>query len=375
MTVTLVKADCLTEADWGAMEVLFDRCRQQLHPMQHPVFARYLGDVRPDVAILFMEDDSGLAGFWPVHCRPGRWLRAIGGPFADYHGPVTKPGVSRDLNQLLSDVNCRGMTVTALAAQPGSRIDAATPHEVYLTRLDEGVATLLAEKSEAFPRFFKKHRRLERKLRKESATVDFVFDDRDEDSLSRLLALKSRQLRASGRHDVLATRWARQFIGKLREGTPERLYARLSSLYIDDELAAAELNLQSGGYLHGWLAGYDQRFFNYSPGHLLVRLILENMAESGMTIYDAGMGHHHYKKYFANDAIEVWSGTLRVPESGLGLAAWSSRVWRSAERLSPGRVKTALGKVRRRSDQILASELSVAGRLKGFARAAIGPRT
>lgn len=355
--------------------MLFDRGREQLHPMQHPVFARYLGDVRPDVGILFMEDDGGLAGFWPVHCRPGRWLRAIGGPFADHHGPVTKPGVSRDLNKLLSDVNCRGMTVTALAAQPGCRIDAVTPHEVYLTQLDQGVGPLLAEKSRAHPRFFKKHRRLERKLRNESTTVDFVFDDRDDASLARLLAWKSRQLRASGRHDVLGSLWARRLIRRLRNGTPDRLYARLSSLYVDGELAAAELNLQSGDYVHGWLAAYDPCFAKYSPGHLLVRLILEAMAEGGLTTYNSGVGHHHYKKYFANHSIEVRSGALRAAGTSFSFTGLPSQVWRSAERLSPGPVKTTLGKVRRRSDQILASEPDLPGRLKGFARAAIGSKS
>lgn len=357
------------------MEALFDSNHEQLHPMQHPHFAQLLGEVRPDAAVLIMEDDAGLAGFWPVHLRPGRWLRAIGGPFADHHGPVMKPGVSTDLNQLLADVKCRGMTVTALVAQPSSRIDAIESHEVYLTRLDQGVGPLLAEKTEAYPKFFKKHRRLERKLRRESTTVDFVFDDRNDDSLSRLLELKSRQLRASGRHDVLDNLWTRQFIEKLRAGTPERLYARLSSLYVDGELAAAELNLQSGGYLHGWLASYDLRFAAYSPGHLLVRRILEAMAQSGLTTYNAGAGHHHYKKYFANDAIEVFSGTLRVSGSEFGVSDWPARVWRSAEHLSPSLVKTVLGKVRRRSDQILASELGLAGRLKGFARAATGSRS
>lgn len=371
MNVELITVDCLTAADWRTFEALAAAERHGCHPMQHPDFARLLGTVRPDTAMLIIKDGAEHVGFWPVHRRPGRWFRPIGGPFSDVHGPLIRSGVLIDLAGLLSDVNCRGMTVTALKHEMGIAEHALEPRKVFLTNLEQGLDALLADRTQAHPKYFRKHRRLERKLRNEHARVDFVFDDRNEQSLSRLLDMKSNQLRATGRHDVLNSDWARRLIHLLRTGQSEGLYAQLSSLYVDGDLAAAELNLRSGGYLHGWLACYDERFASYSPGHLLVGLILEAMADQGMSIYDAGTEHGHYKKYFSNDSMTVWSGTLRCQGPEYPLSGWPAAMWRTAERFSPGPVKNVMAKVRRRTDQIVSSELTVSGRLKGFARAAI----
>jgi CelD/BcsL family acetyltransferase involved in cellulose biosynthesis len=370
MKATLLDTACLGDADWRAFDALYEMAAQMSHPMLHPDYARLVSRVRPDTRVIAIEAGTELVGFWPIHLRPGRWARPVGGPFCDMHGPVLKPGISLDLHQLLSEVKLRGMTLTGLAGLADCRAKGLAPDTVHLTRLDQGWDAFLAAQTHAHARFFKKHWRLARKLHRDHASVEFVFDDQSPNSLQHLLELKSRQFRATGRHDVLASQWSRAFIDLLRAGDRDRLFARLSSLYVDGAFAGGELNLQSGAYLHGWMVGFDRRYADYSPGLHLAGRILKAMTEQGLTVYDAGVGHAHYKKYFSNAATTVWGGTLPSSQPGLSLSGLASSAYRTVERRAPTAPKAILGKIRRRSDQILASELSLSERVKGFVKAA-----
>jgi len=371
MQVELVRAKELGTSDWRHFEALFDTGSHPAHPMLHPDFARALAEVRDDTFVIFLKREAEVIGYWPVHLRPGRWMRAIGGPFSDVQGPILKPNIALDLQEVLSKAGVRGITLPGLAHDEGLNPIGLRPRQVHLTRLERGWECVLDEQTRQHKRFFKNHWRLDRKLRRDHDVVEFVFDDTRPESLRRLLDLKSQQFRATGRHNVIASAWAQDFIHRLYSQRDRGVSARLSGLFVDGELAAGELNLQSGEYLHGWLTGFDHRFADYSPGHLLVRLILEAMADKGLTTYDAGVGHGHYKKYFSNAEATLWRGTVRSPGSAQTMSGFASAAWRAAEEKGPPAMQSVLAKVRRRSDQILISEPDLSGRLKGFWKAVV----
>ena len=143
------------------------------------------------------------------------------------------------------------------------------------------------------------------------------------------------------------------------------------TLRIDGKIVAAEFNLCSDRVIHGWITGFDTEYSKYSPGYLLMHEILKQMDNMEQSIYDAGIGLDYYKKYYTNFQLPVDTGALRV-QSPSGLPRFMAEGWRLTEGSLPGVAGRLMGKVRRRTDQIMMSEMTMGGRLNGIAKALKG---
>lgn len=94
------------------------------------------------------------------------------------------------------------------------------------------------------------------------------------------------------------------------------------------------------------------------------------MPELGLTTYDLGPGHEHYKRPYALSSRMIGEGMLVASGPRGRSVDASERVWALAEAHSPNMV----GRLRRRLDAIATTELSFAGRARGLAHA-IATRT
>ncbi len=372
MRAQLLSLSDVTPDIWAAKARLRDAARDYDNPLFDTAIVHAVGRERPDVRLLVAEDQDGLAAMWPLHVRPGGWARPIAGPFSDWHAPVERAGASWVPQKLLAAAGLHGMTVHGLACAPVGH-GALTLEEAYLTDLSAGYEAMIAAQSNLHAAFFKKLRRLERKLARDFSDIVFTYDDPDSKALAWLLDHKRRQLRETGRHDVLASDWAKAYVTTLRETRGERFGSALSTLRVDGQIAAAELNLHSDRVMHGWLAAYAPAFSAYSPGHILVRHLLEAMPARGLQIYDAGTGLGHYKKYFSNQRAPSASGVLKGRE-GLAPARLMAQVWRVAEAKAPVKLRAVLARTRRRMDQIVMSETGWHARVGGIIEAVEGAR-
>jgi CelD/BcsL family acetyltransferase involved in cellulose biosynthesis len=357
---------------WAGKALLRDAGAHYDNPLFDSEIVRAAGTVRNDVRVLIAEDCHGLAAVWPLHLRPGGWTRPIAGPFSDWHGPVLRDGSTLQPRELLAQAGVNGMTVHGLARVSSDAL-ALQLDEAYLTDLSGGYDTLIAAQSLIHPSFFKKLRRLERKLLREFPDTIFTYDDTDPAALDWLLHEKRRQFTQTGRHDVLASDWARAYVARLRHARAERFGSVVSTLRVNGTVVAAEFNLHSDRVMHGWLAAFAPDFAAYSPGHILVRHILEAIPAKGLQVYDAGTGFGHYKKYFSNLSAPSGSGVLNGRQT-LDPARLMASVWRMAESQAPARLRSVLARARRRMDQIAMSETGWQARVGGIIEAVDGAR-
>jgi len=367
-------ANELTDADWDAFQALRAGQPAYDNPFFDPDFARLMAKVRDDTSVAVSEDLDGLLAYWPMHIGLGRWARAIGGPFSDRNGPIVRKGSHVDVAEFLKVHKVAGLTTVGLVVCDQFKADKLEITDASITELETDWETFLAAQTKEHPSYFKKMRRLRRKLEKEHADVVFTFDDQRPESYEQLIRLKREQYARTNKHDVLGVAWSQKMLEALRAGECPNLRTRLSTIYAGNQMVAAEFNLQSGNLLHGWLVCYDPAFYKYSPGNLLTMQILENMSAHGMTRYDAGTGSDHYKKYYANVSEPIANGSIRVDDAGINPIRMLGDGWGLVESVAPERLSEILVSMRRRADQIVSTETSLDQQMLGFAKAVIPSR-
>ncbi len=367
--------ECLDPADipadvWASIEALWQGAAHQQDPFFAPEFARIVARARGDVRVLMASEAGEPLAFWAIHKCGGGWARPIGGPFSDWHGPVLKPELALTPAAFLKETGFGGMTVHGL--QPFAH----GPAPAGLSRvasnmscLAQGADVFFAEQQRKFPKHFKKMRRVSRNAARDFSDVTYTLDDDDETAFEWLIRIKRAQYVRTGKHDVLGSDWAVRMLDGLRGTDSEKFGVMLSTLRFDGRIAAAELNIYSGNILHSWLTGFDTELAYYSPGYMLQHGVLERMGARGFDQYDTGCGLDYYKKFYTNQALPVDRGVILSGQSMLRPARIMSAGWRAAEQAASGRAAALMGKVRRRSDQILMAETTLSGRVSGFRQA------
>lgn len=340
-------------------------------PFFDPAFARLLAGIRADTHLITARDKAGLAAFWPLHVRPGRWARPIGAAFSDWHGPVLRPDmISLSPESLLKEAGLSGMTApglcpSALHARSGGQIQAAG-----IATLPEGADGYRALMKKLHAKHYKNLRRAERLIAKDFDEMSIVIDDHSIEAFEWLMSTKQDQYIRTGRHNVLGPEWVQTMMKGLFALKEPGLRGRLSTLRLDGKLAAAEFNLLSEKIVHGWITVYDQACASYSVGHLLMLSIICDIENTGHEACDIGVGDHDYKKYYESYVRPVESAVIRTGAALRPLAG----AWNMTETIMPGRLKRLMGSMRRRGDQIFNTELESKGRLQGLKQALLKNR-
>jgi len=370
MQVELFKPDEMNETFWQAFREMRDADPRYDDPFFDPEFARMIGNLREDtrIAVAFGAGLTGPVAFWPLHVRSGGWARPIGGPFSDWHGPIVQLGLGVDPADMLKGAGLSGFTSFGM---PGhlSAGHIETRVGANMTDLSMGFDAFLESQRQKYPKHFKKIRRMQRNMDRDFADITYHIDDQSTEAFDWVMERKRQQYVRTGKHDVLGPDWAQTLMMRLRRHSSERLRARLSTLRFDGRIAAAEFNLQSDTVLHGWITAFDTEFHYYSPGYMLQHEILRRMPDLGLTTYDAGPGLDYYKKYYCNYQLAVDEGALRAAEGARVMPRVLPGTWRAAEAILPGAAARLMGKVRRRTDQIMLAETTLGGRARGFAAA------
>jgi CelD/BcsL family acetyltransferase involved in cellulose biosynthesis len=341
------------------------------NPLFSHAFAAAVAEVRDDVEVAAFRDGAAPVGFLAVHKRPGGLARPIGAPFSDYQGIVSKGAIGLSGAQALERAGLGAIRFNGLVDPFGLFDGAAVSlQEAFAIELDGDPDAYLEAVRAASPKKFKNYRRLEHRLEREVGPLRLVSNDRSQGAFDAILAWKSEQFTRTGIQDVLRPFWVRRMMQSLFETSRGEMTGLMVSLYAGETLVAGHFGIRQGAVFHPWIASANPEFASVSPGQIFLGHAVRAMPRLGLTVYDLGPGHDHYKRPYASVRRDLGVG-LALAEGARGRMAGASEAAWSLSGL--GRV-AALDKVRRRLDHIAAIDPSTAGRVRGVLEAVQGVR-
>ena len=370
MFCELVRFNDLSEENLTDWFRLIEAVGGYKSPFMKPGFTEVVSNVRDDVWIMLHGRGEDLELIWPLQIA-GKTAEPVGAPFADYNGPVVHPAWSGDIRQLL---NICGLSCARLTAvydlQTRFHKFASEFDGTYVCDLSMGSDAYFERQKDNYPRHAKKMRRLARKVKREVGPIEFLFDDRDENTWDLLFEWKQRQYAETGRHNVLGPQWVRDMMKDLWKQEDPSCRGFLHTIKHEGRLLAAEYNLTCRSSIHGWIPAYDDAFSSYSPGYLLQDEIIREAALRGYLHYDLGVSAGHYKKYYANYQLPIVRGTVRTHSALSFLNGSGERIWRHVEDAHIPKVSDMASQVRRRYSVIRSVETTFSGRARGVFGAA-----
>jgi CelD/BcsL family acetyltransferase involved in cellulose biosynthesis len=300
---------------------------QLASPYFCPEFTLAVADACEDVRIAVMEDDRGIAGFFPYQSR---WSMGepVGRLLSDHHGVVCAPETRWDWAALLraARLSCWRFDHLCESQARGIRFQRAESPGADLSR---GYAAYMAGRAAAHAEYVQGYRRKHRKLAREVGPLRFEAHVDDSDVMEAVVRWKSQQYRRAGVADIFRLRWTRRLLDRIRHFDHPHFAGRLSALYAGDKLVAAHLGMRSERVWHWWFPIYDNEYAKYSPGiHLLMHTASEAAAQ-GIGLLDFGKGGETYKAVFADTTRALAEGTFTrsVAASALFVAPYQASRW------------------------------------------------
>lgn len=376
MKVRIVRPSSLSSEEVNAWDRIRKADMRYRSPYYTFEFAQLMELCRSDARVISASGgELSSPVFIPVQASMTGFARPLGAPFCDSSGPILENGAEAAVPIILERAGVAAYRYTGLMDPDGEyKRYGRDQVEAYFADLDVPFEDYLESRRAAYPKHFKKARRLSRQAAREAGELAFRFQEDDKETMKTLIAWKREQYQRTGLHDVLAAKWARRMLMLLLGAKSEGLEGVLSTLRIGGELAAAEFGLRSGDVLHGWIAGYNPKFSSYSPGILLQERLLEAACAAGVRRADLGVGASHYKKYYASSTMMLEEGVITASGAGGAVRGALSGAWMRLEGASHDGTSKLAASARRRLDNILAAETTLNGRLRGVIQAFAKPR-
>jgi len=336
------------------------------NPLLGPDFAIAVGAVRDDAHVAVWRKAGAPIGFLAHHRRPGGFARPIGAPFSDYCALISAPGFPLTGLDALESAGIAALQLDGLADPWGlfSAVQTVAEPAYRIRRGDADGAPALTRNQA------RNAQRYRRKLERDVGPLRLAAPDLDGASFDALLGWKSRQLDASGLHDVLAPAWTRTLMQALFERRAGPLQGLLIMLYAGDRPVAGHFGVRASDVYHPWIAALDPELAAYSPGALHLRATIEAMPGMGLATYDLGPGSGQWKAPLSNAVSTVFSGLAAADTPEGRRHAARDQLW-----TLPVLSTLALpARLHRRLDVIAASEITTGARLAGVVNAVAGMR-
>lgn len=299
-------------------------------PFFHPTYARILGAVRPQIEVGVMTDNGEDIGFFPFERHRGSIGRPLGVKLCDIQGAVTAPDRPWSVQQLLLGCGLKVWHFDHLLTDQSPwqtwHLEQAESHYMDLSR---GYAEYAAECRRAGTAQITQTDRKRRKLVREVGPIRFEWHTDSRVAFETILRWKSAQRRRTKTFDVLQVDWVLQALDQIRVTDEEDFSGVLSALYVNDRIIAAHLSMRTGTVLHHWFPTYDQDFYRYSPGLILLLEAARAAAARGIQRIDLGKGNESYKLSFRSNGLSVAEGAADLrPLCSTVRAAWfCTRRW------------------------------------------------
>jgi len=337
------------------------------NPLLGPDFTQAVGKVREDARVAVIRRAGQTLGFLPYHRRPGGLARPIGSPLSDYHGLVSRPEAGLDLAQVLRAADLSVFRYTGLVDPHGVfPASPETDRTAYVIDLTGTTAEAYLEAIRAeSPKKIKNFRRLDNKLDREVGPVRLVAGDVSREAFNQLIDWKREQLARTGGHDFLRADWTRELMADLFSARDGDFRGLMINLYAGDTLVGGHFGIRLGEVYHPWIASTSPDHAAWSPGQIFFLRAIAAMPELGLTHYDLGPGHDHYKRAYGLNTVTIGEGAVTASSIGGRVASSMESVWNLAGAHGAGPV----GQLRRRMDAIASTELTMTGRVRDFVEA------
>jgi CelD/BcsL family acetyltransferase involved in cellulose biosynthesis len=287
--------------------------------------------------------------------------RPIGAPLSDYHSLIASEAI--DPAAALACAGLSAFRFTGLLdASQAFAGSVAAEREAFQIELTTGAEDYLEALRAQSPKRFKNYRRLDHKLERELGEITVVAPDHDPAAFEQLLSWKRAQLARTGAHDFLAPAWTQQLMQDLFARREGPLQGLAFNLYAGGRLVAGHFGVRVGGIYHPWIASTDPELAAWSPGQVFLLRAIAAMPAVGLTTYDLGPGHEHYKRPYALSTRTIGEGLM----AAAGSLGRNAQVAEQAWTLAGAHRSGVVGRLRRRLDAIATTELSLAGRTRGF---------
>jgi CelD/BcsL family acetyltransferase involved in cellulose biosynthesis len=87
----------------------------------------------------------------------------------------------------------------------------------------------------------------------------------------------------------------------------------LSTVHAGETWVASHLGLRNGPLLHYWFPVYNEDLSKYSPGHILIKQIIEQTPSDGIFEMDFGCGEGQHKKSYVRETYCVYRDYWKGP--------------------------------------------------------------
>ncbi len=299
-------------------------------PYFHLEFTKAVSAVRTDVEIAVIHQAGKPVAFFPFQRGTLNIGKPVGGKLSDYHGIISAPDTSVDVQELLRQCGLAGWDFDHLPVEQQSfansiqcvsrsaQIETCGSLSEYERKRKEDGSDVVSKIKQRM-----------RKTEREFGPLELIADDQDPAVFEQLLAWKSAQYLRTGLADVFAFPWTKQLLCELKERTTSDFGVVTTTLRSRGRVISTLLGLRQGGLVHGWFTAYDLELSDLSPGLLHYLKWIEAAPDLGIEKFDLGKGDEAYKWRFATTCAEVGEGS--VTRNSLGI--WLRNGWRATKRL------------------------------------------
>lgn len=327
----------LTENDVARWTALLQSAAPEGNAFLSPTFVRAAGEAYGRVAACFFDDGTDLVGVLPFQYGSAfssllRAAERAGEEMSDYFGIVARDDFRCTPKQLLTLAGLNLLHFTHLGdEQRRYGLTGETSRIGLRIELGDSGRRYWDQLRKRDHKFVSDTERRERNAQKLYGPLRFRFAEPDlQHWFQKLLVEKRRQYRETESGDWQIEQM--RLLKILSNANAPDCTGIVSTLQFGDSWAAIHFGLKSRRTLHYWIPVYNPLLSAYAPGRLLLRQIILQAEENGVSVIDRGAGESKAKRDFPSTQRSYWSGVWLKP----GLAAWTFRTFQSARwRLKP----------------------------------------
>ncbi len=313
ITIRAVPAARLTPRQIDTWATLQEADPQLASPFFRPEFTLAVATVCDHVEVAVVDVDGEPAGFLPFQRVEPHVAKPVGGCLSDYQGIVAQPGLTWDPVTLLRECDLVSFYFDHML----SSLEPVQPHHYRPADspqmdLSQGFDAYLTEVN---TKTWHEMPRRVRKVARECGPLRLDQDCQDPAVRDTLIAWKTAQYERTGGRNIFKFEWTRRLLDTLLAQPSDALSCQLVALFAGDDLVAAEFGLRSYATYHSWIGTYNDRYFNASPGLMLIYHLASSAHENGITVIDLGRGPETYKQRIANTSRPIAEGCVDIRPS------------------------------------------------------------
>ncbi len=330
LTSRIVDAQNLSAADIGAWDSLLAEAHPEGNAFLSPWFARAAAQAYGRVRVCLIDRDGALDAVFPYQYETrvseifGAVLR-VGEELNDHFGIIARPGFRISPNQLLRLAGINYIYFTHLhQSQEGHGLSGEKSVGGLRIELPDGGASYWTDLESIDPKFASDTLRRERQAVKAHGALRFTFEEPEKEKWLRvLLEMKNAQYERTGRGGWLSAKGRTELLQLLSSSQETNCAGVVSTLHFGNTLAAIHFGVKSRSMLHFWFPVYNPELSSVAPGRLLLRQVILQASEHGLSSIDRGVGETKAKSDFPSQRHVYQLGVWH--RSNISAAIWKSK--------------------------------------------------